>query len=59
VIEGLNNKWRNRVAGLVRRTVCVQHLADLERRLPMVFAEHNRQCLKRLRRLGWVLPSTR
>ena len=58
VIEGLHNKWRTRVAGLVRKTVCVQSLADLERRLRLVFAQHNRHCLKRLKRLGWILAST-
>ncbi len=36
VIEGLNNKWRNRVSGLVRKTVCVQNLADLNKRLWIV-----------------------
>lgn len=41
VIEGLNNKWRNRVAGLVRKTVCVQHLDDLRKRLWMVTTKHN------------------
>ena len=41
VIEGLNNKWRNHISGLVRKTVCVQHLDDLEKRLWMVTAKHN------------------
>lgn len=51
VIEGLDNKWRNRVAGLVRKTVCVQSLADLNNRLWVVLEAHNRLCLKQLERL--------
>jgi insertion element IS1 protein InsB len=51
IVEGLNNKWRNRVAGLVRKTVCVQHLQDLERRLWIVFESHNQLCLKQLEKL--------
>ncbi len=58
VIEGLNNKWRTRVAGLVRKTVCVQSLVDLEQRLQVVFAEHNLQCQQRLEKLGWLRLST-
>ncbi len=58
VIEGLNNKWRNRVAGLVRRTVCVQSLSDLEQRLHLVFAQHNQYCYLRLCKLGWANLST-
>jgi insertion element IS1 protein InsB len=58
VIEGLNNKWRNRVAGLVRRTACVQSLMDLEHRLQLVFAQHNQHCYTRLRKLGWTHLST-
>jgi insertion element IS1 protein InsB len=58
VIEGLNNKWRNRIAGLVRKTVCVQSMVDLERRLQVVFAEHNRQCQQRVEKLGWLRLST-
>ncbi len=58
VIEGLNNKWRNRVAGLVRKTVCVQSLADLEDRLRLVFNQHNQQCSQRLRALGFNRAST-
>jgi IS1 family transposase len=27
VVEGLNNKWRNRVSGLVRKTVCVRYIS--------------------------------
>ena len=59
VIEGLNNKWRNRVSGLVRRTVCIAPAAkaDLERRLLLVFVQHNRQCRRRLERHGWIKPS--
>jgi insertion element IS1 protein InsB len=41
LVEGLNNKWRNRVSGLVRKTVCVRYLADLERRLWLVIEKHN------------------
>lgn len=41
VIEGFNNKWRNRVSGLVRKTVCVRYLEDLERRLWLVIHQHN------------------
>ena len=51
VIEGLNNKWRNRVSGLVRKTVCVQHLDDLERRLWIVLEQHNRQQISLLEKL--------
>jgi insertion element IS1 protein InsB len=48
IVEGLNNKWRARVSGLVRRTVCVQHEADLERRLWLVIAQHNDGCHHRI-----------
>ena len=51
IVEGLNNKWRNRVSGLVRKTVCVRYLQDLERRLWMVFEAHNQLCLKQLEKL--------
>lgn len=51
LVEGLNNKWRNRVSGLVRKTVCVQSLTDLENRLWMVIHQHNLLCLKRLEKL--------
>jgi IS1 family transposase len=51
VIEGLNNKWRNRVAGLVRKTVPVQHLPDLERRLSIVLGKHNRDQIRHLEKL--------
>ena len=51
IIEGLNNKWRNRVAGLVRKTVCVQSLHDLNRRLWIVLEAHNLFCLKQLEKL--------
>lgn len=51
VIEGLNNKWRNRVSGLVRKTVCVQSLSDLDNRLWLVLAEHNLFCLKQLEKI--------
>ena len=58
IVEGLNNKWRNRVSGLVRKTVCVQHEADLERRMWLVIAQHNLQCYRRIQQLGWLPPST-
>ena len=48
LVEGLNNKWRNRVSGLVRKTVCVRYLEDLERRLWLVLEEHNRLQIKQL-----------
>ena len=51
IVEGLNNKWRNRVSGLVRKTVCVRYLDDLQRRLWIVIQEHNQRCLKQLEKL--------
>ena len=51
IVEGLNNKWRNRVSGLVRKTVCVRYLDDLQRRLWIVIEEHNLRCLKQLEKL--------
>jgi IS1 family transposase len=51
IVEGLNNKWRNRVSGLVRKTVCVQHEVDLERRLWLVIEQHNQQCRQRMQLL--------
>ena len=57
IVEGLNNKWRSRVSGLVRKTVCVQHEADLERRLLLVIEQHNQRCRQRIDKLGW-LPSS-
>jgi len=36
VAEGLNNQWRSRIAGLVRRTVRVRAEADLVQRLERV-----------------------
>lgn len=51
LVEGLNNKWRNRVSALVRKTVCVQSLTNLENRLWMVIHQHNLLCLKRLEKL--------
>ena len=54
VIEGLNNTWRNRVAGLVRKTVCVQSLPDLEHWLQLVFTQHNQHCYQWLHKLGWT-----
>ena len=51
LVEGLNNKWRNRVSGLVRKTVCVQSLDDLQRRLWIVIETHNQLCLKQIEKL--------
>ena len=51
LVEGLNNKWRSRVPGLVRKTVCVQSLPDLENRLWMVIHQHNLLCLERIEKL--------
>lgn len=51
VVEGLNNKWRNRVSGLVRKTVCVRYLDDLEKRLWLVTARHNLDQIARLEKL--------
>jgi IS1 family transposase len=51
LVEGLNNKWRNRVSGLVRKTVCVQHLEDLRKRFWIVVEAHNQLCLKQLEKL--------
>lgn len=51
VVEGLNNKWRNRVAGLVRKTVCVRYLEDLEKRLWLVMDAHNQFQIKQLEKL--------
>jgi IS1 family transposase len=53
VAEGLHNKWRTRLAGLVRRTVCMRDEADLVRRLRLVFDQHNRLCRRRIEHLGW------
>ncbi len=58
VAEGLNNKWRSRLSGLVRRTVCVRYEADLVRRLLLTFDQHNRLCRWRLEKLGWLIPPT-
>lgn len=58
VAEGLNNKWRNRLAGLVRRTVCMRYEVDLVRRLRLVFDQHNHLCRRRIEHLGWYQPST-
>jgi IS1 family transposase len=51
IVEGLNNKWRNRISGLVRKSVCVRYLEDLERRLWLVLHGHNQLCVKQLERL--------
>ena len=58
IVEGLNNKWRCRVSGLVRKTVCVQHEPDLERRLLLVMEEHNQQCRQNMEKLGWLSSPT-
>ena len=58
IVEGLNNKWRSRVSGLVRKTVCVQHESDLERRLLLVMGQHNQQCRQRIENLGSPPSST-
>lgn len=58
VIEGLNTKWRTRVSGLVRKTVCVQSIPDLDERLRLVFTLHNQQCHTRWLKLGWMELST-
>ena len=51
VIEGLNNKWRNRVSGLVRKTVRVRYLDDLQRRLWLVTEGHNQLRLKQIEQM--------
>ena len=51
IVEGLNNKWRNRVADLVRKTVCVRYLPDLERRLWIILETHNLFRIKQLENL--------
>lgn len=51
IVEGLNNKWRNRVSGLVRKTVCVRYMDDLHRRLWLVVEGHNRLRIKQLERM--------
>jgi IS1 family transposase len=48
VAEGLHNTWRNRLAGLVRRTVCTRYEVDLVRRLRLVFDQHHRLCRRRV-----------
>ena len=57
IVQGLNNKWRTRVSGLVRKTVCVQPEEDLERRLLLVREQHNQQCRERLEKLAWLALS--
>jgi insertion element IS1 protein InsB len=56
LVEGLNNKWRNRVSALVRKTVCVRYLKDLESRLWIVIENHNQFCLKQLEKLIASMP---
>jgi hypothetical protein len=57
VAEGLHHKWRSRIAGLVRKTVCVRAEADVVQRLVLTFDQHNRLCRKRIEKLGWLTPS--
>ncbi|CAN5787984.1 hypothetical protein BH23GEM7_BH23GEM7_39450 [soil metagenome] len=58
VAEGLNNKWRSRISGLVRRTVCVRYKEDLVRRLLLTFDQHNRLCRRRVEEWAWLEPPT-
>ena len=51
IVEGLNNKWRNRVSGLVRKTVCVRYINDLQRRLWLVIEGHNQLRIKQIEKL--------
>jgi len=51
VVEGMNNKWRNRVSGLVRKTVCVRYLDDLQRRLWLVIEAHNQLRIRQIEKL--------
>ena len=51
IVEGLNNKWRNRVSGLVRKTVCVRYMDDLQRRLWLVIEAHNQLRIKQIERM--------
>ena len=52
IVEGLNNKWRNRISGLVRKTVCVRYMEDLEKRLWLVTQGHNQLRLQQLATLA-------
>lgn len=51
VVEGLNNKWRNRISGLVRKTVCVRYMDDLQWRLWLVIEAHNQLRIKHIERM--------
>jgi len=51
IVEGLNNKWRNRVSGLVRKTVCLRYMDDLQRRLCLVIESHNQLRIKQIERM--------
>ena len=51
LVEGLNNKWRNRVSGLVRKTVCVRYIEDWERRLWLVIKGHNQLRIKKIEQM--------
>jgi IS1 family transposase len=55
--EGLHHKRRSRIAGLVRRTVCVRAEAEVVQRVVLTFDPHNRLCRKRIEKLGWLTPS--
>jgi hypothetical protein len=57
VAEGLNNQWRSRIAGLVRRPVCVRAEADVVQRLVRTFDQHHRFCRRRMETRGWPTPS--
>jgi insertion element IS1 protein InsB len=58
VAEGLNHKWRSRLSGLVRKTVCTRDKVDLVRRRLLVFDQHNRLCCRRVEHVGWHKLST-
>jgi IS1 family transposase len=57
VAEGLNHTWRSRLAGLVRRTVCVRAEADVGQRLGLTVDQQNRRCWRRIETRGWCTPS--
>jgi IS1 family transposase len=58
VAEGPNYTWRDRPAGLVRRTVYTRDEADLRRRLLLVVDQHNRLCRHRIEHVGGHKLST-
>ena len=57
LVEGLNNKWRSRVSGLVRRTVCVRYEEDLKQRLWIVIQKHNRLCKRIFEKETQIKPT--